>query len=91
MPREDKEMDEELFGLICSLERLPFKWRIGVAQPALSVRDHNGIGLGVTPPYRSFILLATLSACVETKDLCSTAAYQINAKVRASHSKHHRG
>lgn len=40
-------MDEEMGGLICSLAPLSLQWSIGLAHPALSVRDHNGIGLWV--------------------------------------------
>lgn len=96
----DKEMDEETVALICSLAPPCFQGSAGLARSAVSVRDHNGIGLWmcrtdggggfVTPWNRilGFILLATLSACGETKGLCSTVTYQITAKLTMSHSKH---
>ena len=49
------------------------------------------VGRGVVTPWNrilGFILLTTLSACGETKDLCSTVTYQITAKLTVSHSKH---
>lgn len=45
MWRGDKETDEETIGLICSLTPPSFQGSVGLARSALSVRDHNGIGL----------------------------------------------
>lgn len=45
MWRGDKEMDEETVSLICSLAPPSFQGSAGLARLAISVRDHNGIGL----------------------------------------------
>lgn len=45
MWRGDKETDEETIGLIFSLAPPSFQGSVGLARLALSVRDHNGIGL----------------------------------------------
>lgn len=97
MRRVDKEIDEETVGLICSQAPPSFQGSAGLARSTVSVLIIMELVCGCVGPRGSVtlrnrslgsILLATLSACGKTKDLCSTVTYQITAKLMASHSKH---